>query len=268
MRDPRHRRRRLHRLAHRRQLVDDGHEVRVLDAAAAAGPRRGARLPQSRRRVRARATWATAAPSRRRWPGSTRSAIRRRWSASASTSTTRPDYVRHNDLGTAVLLRRAGRRGASRGRLVLASSMVVYGEGALPLPRARRRWRPDRGALQDLEAGRFEPRCPVCGGAAEPRRRSTEDAPTRSAQRLRRHQAPPGAPVRRVRPRVGRDGDRAALPQRLRTADAARHAVRRRRVDLRQRAGRAVRRPRCSRTAASCATSSTSATWPGPTSSR
>ena len=39
------------------------------------------------------------------------------------------DDVSHNDLGTAVLLRRlAARRFA--GRLVLASSMVVYGEGA------------------------------------------------------------------------------------------------------------------------------------------
>jgi dTDP-L-rhamnose 4-epimerase len=38
-----------------------------------------------------------------------------------------PDYVGHNDLGTAVLL--AGMERAGVGRLVLASSMVVYGEG-------------------------------------------------------------------------------------------------------------------------------------------
>src|SRR3954454_11060786 len=38
-----------------------------------------------------------------------------------------PDYVSHNDLGTAVLL--AGMSRAGVGRLVLASSMVVYGEG-------------------------------------------------------------------------------------------------------------------------------------------
>src|SRR5918992_6232737 len=38
-----------------------------------------------------------------------------------------PDYARHNDLGTAVLL--AAMHGAGVGRLVLASSMVVYGEG-------------------------------------------------------------------------------------------------------------------------------------------
>ena len=39
-----------------------------------------------------------------------------------------PEYVSHNALGTAVLLR-ALARARFRGRLVLASSMVVYGEG-------------------------------------------------------------------------------------------------------------------------------------------
>jgi dTDP-L-rhamnose 4-epimerase len=36
------------------------------------------------------------------------------------------DYVSHNDLGTAVLLRALARK-RFRGRLVVASSMVVYG---------------------------------------------------------------------------------------------------------------------------------------------
>ena len=57
----------------------------------------------------------------------TRSATRRRWSGSASTWTTRRDYAGCNDLGTAVLLAAMARAGV--GRLVLASSMVVYGEG-------------------------------------------------------------------------------------------------------------------------------------------
>src|SRR3954447_12586204 len=39
-----------------------------------------------------------------------------------------PDYVSHNDFGTAVLLAAMAR--ARIRRLVLASSMVVYGEGA------------------------------------------------------------------------------------------------------------------------------------------
>ena len=77
-----------------------------------------------------------------------------------------PEYVRHNDLATAVLLRALAARGFA-GRLVLASSMVVYGEGryrcsdhgeVTPGPRL-----PD-----DLRAGRFEPRCPVCAGPLTP----------------------------------------------------------------------------------------------------
>ncbi|MBJ7471752.1 MAG: NAD-dependent epimerase/dehydratase family protein [Solirubrobacteraceae bacterium] len=76
------------------------------------------------------------------------------------------DYTSHNDLGTAVLLRAMARLGTVD-RLVLASSMVVYGEGRYrcaehgvvgPGPRAR----------ADLEAGQFEPPCPACGQALTP----------------------------------------------------------------------------------------------------
>lgn len=76
------------------------------------------------------------------------------------------DYVAHNDLGTAVLLR-AMHRCAFRGPLVLASSMVVYGEGAYRCP--------DHGAVapgpraaEDLRAGLFDPRCPGCGAILIP----------------------------------------------------------------------------------------------------
>jgi len=71
-----------------------------------------------------------------------------------------PEYAGINDLGTAVLLAAMAR--ADVGRLVLASSMVVYGEGryectehgtVAAAPRRR----------EDLDAGRFEPPCPVCG---------------------------------------------------------------------------------------------------------
>ncbi len=47
-----------------------------------------------------------------------------------------PDYAGHNDLGTAVLL--AAMHEAGVDRLVLASSMVVYGEGQVHLLPARR----------------------------------------------------------------------------------------------------------------------------------
>jgi dTDP-L-rhamnose 4-epimerase len=76
-----------------------------------------------------------------------------------------PAYAAHNDLGTAVLL--AAMYEAGVRRLVLAGSMVVYGEGRYdcaehgvvrPLPRA----------AADLAAGRYEPRCPRCGRELTP----------------------------------------------------------------------------------------------------
>jgi dTDP-L-rhamnose 4-epimerase len=73
-----------------------------------------------------------------------------------------PAYVGCNDLGTAVLL--AGMARAGVRRLVLAGSMVVYGEGAYACP-AHGPVRPAARALADLAAGRFEPACPSCGRA-------------------------------------------------------------------------------------------------------
>ncbi len=71
-----------------------------------------------------------------------------------------PAYGGHNDFATTVLLARMFAAGVRR--LVLASSMVVYGQGHYacrnhglidPLPRRR----------ADLDAGVFEHRCPACG---------------------------------------------------------------------------------------------------------
>ena len=71
-----------------------------------------------------------------------------------------PAYGSHNDYATTALLAEMFAAGCQR--LVLASSMVVYGQGHYdcpehgpidPLPRAR----------ADLDAGVFEHRCPVCG---------------------------------------------------------------------------------------------------------
>jgi dTDP-L-rhamnose 4-epimerase len=76
-----------------------------------------------------------------------------------------PDYASSNDAGTAALL--AGMARAGVGRLTLASSMVIYGEGLgrcaehgaiRPLPRAE----------AALKAGAFEPSCPVCGRPLAP----------------------------------------------------------------------------------------------------
>ncbi|WP_019062709.1 NAD-dependent epimerase/dehydratase family protein [Streptomyces prunicolor] len=70
------------------------------------------------------------------------------------------DYVSHNDLGTAVLLTAMADAGLRR--LVLAGSMVVYGEGSYACER-HGPVRPGPRAVADLDAGRFEPRCPDCG---------------------------------------------------------------------------------------------------------
>jgi dTDP-L-rhamnose 4-epimerase len=86
-----------------------------------------------------------------------------------------PSYASHNDFGTAVLLAQMFEAGCTR--LVLASSMVVYGQGGYycvehgeidPMPRTR----------ADLEAGVFEHRCPI---GEEPLRWHLvgEDAPVR-----------------------------------------------------------------------------------------
>jgi dTDP-L-rhamnose 4-epimerase len=70
------------------------------------------------------------------------------------------EYVRNNDLGTAVLLKSLDAVGF-RGRLILASSMVVYGEGTYSCSE-HGEVRPGARRSKDLDAGRFEPPCPVC----------------------------------------------------------------------------------------------------------
>ncbi len=76
-----------------------------------------------------------------------------------------PDYASSNDLATAVLLAAMARAGV--GVLVLASSMVVYGEG-LGSCRAHGQVRPGPRREADLAAGRFEAPCPRCGEPLEP----------------------------------------------------------------------------------------------------
>ncbi len=71
-----------------------------------------------------------------------------------------PGYAANNDLGTAVLL--AAMHAAGRRRLVLAGSMVVYGEGRYDCPE-HGLVRPGPRRRADLDAGRFEPPCPRCG---------------------------------------------------------------------------------------------------------
>ncbi|WP_055489162.1 NAD(P)-dependent oxidoreductase [Streptomyces sp. TP-A0356] len=83
------------------------------------------------------------------------------------------EYVSRNDLGTAVLLSAMAEAGVRQ--LVLAGSMVVYGEGRYVCAR-HGEVRPGPRAVADLAAGRFEPRCPACGRDLSPGL-VTEDAP-------------------------------------------------------------------------------------------
>ena len=84
-----------------------------------------------------------------------------------------PLYAGHNDLGTATLL--AAMHAAGVRRLVLASSMVVYGEGRYACP-DHGEVRPRPRTVAALEAGEFDPTCPTC---ARPLQWAlvTEDAP-------------------------------------------------------------------------------------------
>jgi dTDP-L-rhamnose 4-epimerase len=71
------------------------------------------------------------------------------------------DYVADNDVGTAAGLRALHDLGFG-GRIVLGSSMVVYGEGRYLCP-DHGDVRPGARSRVDLDAGRFEPPCPRCG---------------------------------------------------------------------------------------------------------
>jgi len=76
------------------------------------------------------------------------------------------EYVSHNSLGTAALLR-AMYDARFDGRIVLASSMVVYGEGRYRCP-GHGVVSPGSRPLDRLGSGLFEPVCPRCGEALVP----------------------------------------------------------------------------------------------------
>ncbi len=85
-----------------------------------------------------------------------------------------PDYIHNNDYATAVLLTAMERHRITR--LVLASSMVVYGEGAYSDPGTGRPVRPGPRDESDLRAGIYDPRDPESGTVLIPGM-VTEDAP-------------------------------------------------------------------------------------------
>jgi dTDP-L-rhamnose 4-epimerase len=146
-------------------LLDDGHEVRVLDALLDAAHRERPDYLDPRAEfiegdIRDPATVARAAKNA--------SAISHQAAmvGLGTDITDIADYVAHNDLGTAVLLK-ALATNRFTGRLVLASSMVVYGEGRYACA-VHGIVRPPPRTPADLDAGRFEPRCPICHEPLDP----------------------------------------------------------------------------------------------------
>jgi dTDP-L-rhamnose 4-epimerase len=154
-------------------LVEAGHEVVVLDSLAAHGDRpppwlrrdlevvRGdVRDPQAWRQA-ARGATAVCHQAARVGLGVDFGDVAR--------------YVADNDAGTAVGLAVLHEQ-RFRGRIALASSMVVYGEGRYRCER-HGDVRPAPRDGDDLAAGRFDPPCPACGSrlAWAP---VDEDAPT------------------------------------------------------------------------------------------
>ena len=175
-----------------------------------------------------------------------------------------PAYGSHNDYGTTVLLAEMFAAGCQR--LVLASSMVVYGQGRYecpehglvdPLPRTR----------ADLDAGVFEHRCPV-GGEQLQLAAGRRGRAAAAAQPVRGEQDRAGA----LRAGVG-GGDRRLGASRCATTTSTARTCRAtpRIPGWPRSSGRRSKRARrqgFSRTAARCATSSTSTTSPRPTSPR
>ena len=136
--------------------------------------------------------------------------------------------------------------------------------GPIPLPRARSRPSPTASASATSRSAGSSPPA-RCADRALEWDLVTEDDAGRSAQRVRRDEAAPGAPVRRLRPGARRRRDRAALPQRVRRRGCL--ATRPTQGWHRSSGARSsAARPRSSsRTAGRCATSSMSPTSPGPT---
>jgi len=76
-------------------------------------------------------------------------------------------YVRANTAGTAILLEKLTRFRDRVRKLVVASSMSVYGEGAYRCPNCGPAYPRSRPEAQ-LAARDWEPRCPACGAVLEP----------------------------------------------------------------------------------------------------
>jgi dTDP-L-rhamnose 4-epimerase len=160
-----------------RALLDEGHEVRVLDRLER--PSHADDLP---RRLDPRAEFLHGDVADPRALDAALDGIDLIFHLAASGGYTRhvAAYLESNSLATARLLERIRDRRLPVARIVVASSMAVYGEGAARCPR-HGRVHPGPRQLERLESGRFEPLCPVCAGevAAEATDEGVAVAPER-----------------------------------------------------------------------------------------
>ncbi|MGW0161936.1 NAD-dependent epimerase/dehydratase family protein [Mycobacterium sp. NPDC003323] len=153
------------------RLTEAGHEVVAVDTMLSAAHREGADPPPDCHRVDVRDATAIAGLLDGIDVVCHQAAV----VGAGINAADAPSYGSHNDYGTTVLLAQMFAAGCSR--LVLASSMVVYGQGGYdcpehgpvdPLPRTR----------ADLDGGVFDHRCPI-GGEPLRWRLVDEDAPLR-----------------------------------------------------------------------------------------
>ena len=224
----RYRRRRIHRLASGRALLERGDDVVVLDSARAAGARgrRRRRLPDGVEfivgDVGDHASSPTGARGRRR-----ASSTSRPRSASASRCTRSSATCSVNTLATARFLERVVAASRRPARLVVASSMSIYGEGeyecaehgaVAPAPAAG-------GAAARARSGNAAARS--CGASSKP----IGDTPRRSrcipTSIYADHQARPRGALPRRRRRLRHPHGRPALLQRLRPGPGALESVHR-----------------------------------------
>lgn len=77
-------------------------------------------------------------------------------------------YVKANDLGTAVLLEEVIKRPSQFKKLVVASSMSIYGEGAYVCNKCKKTIYPQLRSNEQLEAHNWEFSCEKCGGDLTP----------------------------------------------------------------------------------------------------
>ena len=77
------------------------------------------------------------------------------------------DYTRVNCLGTSFLMEKIAESGSQVEKVVVASSMSIYGEGKYACSECGPQWISLR-PRSDLEAGKWEPSCPRCSAALSP----------------------------------------------------------------------------------------------------